>query len=164
MRFAILAAAALAALPAVAQETHTHETGHDSHLAELHGLHVLHAWTAATGADTTLVYMDIENTGAQDVVLEGAECALAETVALVGFTLKDGAAQYQDLPPFPIKAGGEVVLAPNGLALRLTGLSAPLEEGEGFELELQTSLGHLDVDVQVEPKGATAHSHAGHSH
>lgn len=153
-----------------------HEAGHETHaedehseeearhVAEAHGVRLLHAWTRATSGDTALVFVEIENTSGGAVSIAGGEADIAASVALVGFRMREGEGRYEALPPVPVKAGGEMVLAPNGLALRLEGLDRPLTEGEEFEMEILFDIGHVEAHVQVEDADARQHSHAGHQH
>lgn len=55
-------------------------------------------------------------------------------------------------------------LAPNGLAIRLEGLAAPLEEGETVDVTFTFDTGAVEVHVAVEDADARQHSHAGHQH
>lgn len=153
----LLAALALAAAPLAAQDGH-------SHLAEADGLRIIHAWTPATTGAEALIYMEIENGSDSLVTLTGAETEDGLTAELVGFTYKDGVEAWQVLPEMPIAAGQHLDLAPRTLALRLAGLGAPLTRGDEIEIEVMFGDLHLDVHVEVEAAGATAHSHAGHSH
>lgn len=136
----------------------------DSHLSELAGFRVIHGWTNATTQNGTLVFMDLENTRSETIVLTGAEADIAAQATLVGFRLVDGEPAYETLPSVPLAAGRKMALAPNGLAIELTGLSRDLHAGDHFDIELHTSLGHVEVHIDVEPAGATQHSHAGHAH
>jgi copper(I)-binding protein len=162
LRSLALASLCVAALAASAFAADEHE--HDHHVSDLGGVRAIHAWTRATNADTALVFVEIENGSAGTVLLEGAESAAAATAELVGFQMKDGEPGYVVLPKMPIAAGRELVLEPEGLALRLTGLQAPLVRGDEVEVELEFDIGHMDVDVAVEAENATRHSHAGHAH
>ena len=155
LRRAALAVLLAAAAPAAAEES--------DHLSELDGLRAVHAWTRATDAAETLVFVEIENTGEAAVALDGAR-AEGLSAELVGFRLADGDPVYEPVPSVPVPAGRSLHLEPDGLAIRLTGLPRPLEEGGEMELELLTSLGALDVRVAVEAAGAATHSHAGHDH
>ena len=154
----------------------THEAGHDTdaedahggeeadHVAEAHGIRLLHAWTQATSGDTALVFVEVENRSGDAVSIIGGEADIAASVALVGFRMQDGEGSYVTLPAVPVKPGGEMVLAPNGLALRLEDLDRPLAEGEEFEMEILFDVGHVEAHVQVEDADAHQHSHAGHRH
>ncbi|MEM8801528.1 MAG: hypothetical protein AAGF55_03235 [Pseudomonadota bacterium] len=64
----------------------------------------------------------------------------------------------------PIAAGAELVLAPNAAALRMTGVTKHLHEGDDFEIHIIFDAGEVVMMAQVEPEGATQHSHAGHNH
>nr|WP_319390000.1 copper chaperone PCu(A)C [uncultured Cohaesibacter sp.] len=161
-RILVVAFALLISFAAVAQEQHGHE--HDDHVSELAGFRAVHAWTRATGSDTALIFMELENGNAAPVTISGGESAMAASARLVGFALKNGQEVWQDIPAVPIKPGHALHLEPHGLALMLSGLSAPLKEGDELMARLHTSLGNLDLHVEIEDAKATHHSHAGHNH
>ena len=163
VRAAVLAGL-LAAVPAVAEEAHGHADGDSHHEAAAGGLRAVHAWTRATSDTTALIFVDIENGSDKTVSIVGAEADWAETVELVGFQLKDGEPTWVALPPVPVKAGTEMVLSPDGLALRAIGVKQPLGAGEERNIEIEFDAGHLDMVLQVEAADARAHSHAGHQH
>lgn len=146
--------------PAMAEDDHDHSR----HEGEANGVRAVHAWTRATSDRTALVFVDVENGSDKDVAIVGAHAGIADAVELVGFQLRDGEPVYVALPPVPVKAGTEIVLAPYGLALRLVGLKQPLVEGGEHEIELEFDFGHLDMFVQVEAADARNHSHTGHQH
>lgn len=150
---------ALLAPPALAEES-----VHDAHLATTNGLRLLHGWTRATANDSVLLFVEIDNTSRQSVTLIGAHTPVAESATLVGFTLVDGAGQYIELPELAVASESEMILAPQGLALRLDGVSQALTEGEQFQATIQFTGFELPMTVDVEAKNATQHSHAGHSH
>lgn len=156
-RLAFAAALILSALPAAAQD------GHD-HLAEAQGLRILHAWTPATAGPEALIYMEIENGSDRALTLSGAETGDGQAAQLVGFAYADGVETWQPLPDMPVAAGQHLDLAPRGLALQLTDLATPLSQGDVLQIEVAFGDLHLDVAVEVEAEGASAHSHAGHSH
>ena len=143
---------------------HDHDEEDVDHLAEMNGVRALHAWTPATDGTTALVFVTIENRSNRDIRLEGAESDMAESAELVGFQVKDGEPAYEALPFVPVKPGRELVLQPNGLAIRLTGLGRPLSKGDEIEVEFHFDTGHVPMHVQVEAANATNHSHAGHQH
>ena len=47
------------------EEVHHHGADNDDHLAEHDGFRVVHGWTNAGGGETTLVFMELQNTGAR---------------------------------------------------------------------------------------------------
>lgn len=148
-----------------AHEAHGEGAEGDDHLAELGGLRALHAWINATSGDTALVYVELENTGDEPVMLTGAETGHAEGATLVGYRMQEGEGGYVDLgAEMPVAPGRELVLSPQGLAIRLHGLASGFAEGDAFEMHLETSLGDLPVVVAVEAEDARQHSHAGHAH
>jgi periplasmic copper chaperone A len=151
--------AVLAAVTVVSAEDHD-----DHHVSELNGVRAVHAWTRATGGNIALVFVDIENGSDAIVLIEGGHSEIAGTVELVGFRLKDGNPAYEPVGSVPVGPGKEMQLAPERLALRLTGLTQPLAEGGEFELEIVFDIGEIDVHVAVEAVDATQHSHAGHNH
>lgn len=137
---------------------------YDDHVAEANGLRVVHAWARATTGPEALVFADIENDSGADVLLQGGASDLAASVELVGFELRDGEPAYTRLPAIPVRNQREVVLAPNGLALRLNGLTETLVEGDEIEISIVFDVGPVDVHVEVGASDAAGHSHAGHAH
>lgn len=161
IRSVVLLVAALA-LPfdAAAEDAHTQE----AHLAEAGTLRLVHAWSRATDAGEALVFIDIENKGTDLVSLTGGESALAASVDVVGFQMQGGTGSFVPLGALPIAAGTEMVLSPEGVALRLTGLNQPLRQGETFPMEIHFGDMHAEVTVAIEAADARQHSHAGHEH
>jgi len=157
MRACLLSLLLIAAAPALAET-------HDDHVAEAEGLRVLHAWTPATakGADA-LVYMEVENTSAAEVMLTGGE-AEGAALELVGFSYGAAGEAWTVLPGLPIPARADVDLEPKVLALRWS--SVPMDLVPGAELEIEVEVGghHLHAHVEIGAAGATGHSHAGHNH
>lgn len=155
----------LAAETAETQD-HDHDEDHadDDHLATVGDVRLLHGWTRATGDDTALIFVEIENSGEEPVTLTGGASDLAEAAALVGFTTVDGESAYKELPALPVAPGTEMVLAPKGVALRLDGLSRDLAKGDSFEVVLSFAHAEVKLIVEVEAANATQHSHAGHAH
>lgn len=143
---------------------HEDESGDTAHLSTMGDLRLLHGWTRATTDDTALIFVEIENTGETPVTLTGGASELAEGAALVGFTLVGGAPSYPELPALPVAPGIEMVLAPQGVALRLDGLSRDLAEGDSFDVTLAFAEAEVELTVEVEAADATQHGHAGHAH
>ena len=137
----------------------------EDHVAQKGDVRVVHAWSRATDADEGVVFMDIESLGGGGDRLTGAESEAAERVEIHGAVLKDGELASQPLDVIEIPAGGEFVLEPGAVFLKLVGLKQPLRQGEEFGVELLfAEAGELDVHVLVEAADATQHSHAGHAH
>jgi periplasmic copper chaperone A len=137
----------------------------EEHVAEKGDVRVVHPWSRATNAGEGLVFMDIESLGGGGDRLTGAESEAAEGVEIHGAVLEDGEMASQPLDAVEIPAGGEFVLEPGAVFLKLVGLKQPLRQGEEFEVELLfAEAGELEVHVLVEAADATQHSHAGHAH
>lgn len=158
----ILATLLIATTPVLAADGHDHET--EEHAFAIGDFVVEHAWTPATTSREALVYMLLHNLGDEPVTLEGAASEAAEAAGLVGIVLKDGAETTVPLPSVPVPAGREMELAPGIMAVALTGLREPLQQGGHLELVLTTSAGELEVEAEIGAADATQHSHAGHSH
>lgn len=142
-----------------------HAHGSDAHLAEAGGIRLVHAWSRATNRDETLIFVEIENTGGSTRSLVGGASPHAAAAELVGFRLVDGTPTYQPLPEVPIAPGAEMTLAPEGLALRLTGLDAALDEGGALPVTFTFDDGlEIEATAQIEASNAARHSHAGHMH
>ena len=161
MRALALAVIAFSTPLAAAEGAHSD----DDHLSAKDGVEILHAWTQATDSDHARVFMEIANEGDVDVVLLGGESDIAEHVHLMGLNYGSNGATEQEIEQFPIKAGAEIDLTPDGLFLELDGLSRVLTQGDEFEIHvLFEPIGEIEVHVEVEAAGATQHSHAGHNH
>ena len=165
MKIILLLSAALVAgfaSPALAQE---HDHGEDAHHeASLGEVTVIHAWTrAASAGEDAVVFFEVEN-GGDPVLLSGAEVENAAGAEIVGAQMAaSGDVAYEAIGSFTIPAG-EFDFDPNGLGIRLNGLTETLEQGEHFHMHLLLDDGELEISVDVEAADATAHSHAGHAH
>lgn len=141
-----------------------HDDHGDHHVAEAGAIRIVHPWAraAAKGA-STLVFMEIENNGAPDL-LEGAHSEAAEAARIVGITFKDGIASTVGLDAIDIPEG-DFDLDPGGIAIELVGLGEALEQGSEIEIELIfRDAGEVHLHAEVEAANATQHSHAGHAH
>ena len=161
-----LALTPLAALAHGEDHGHAHDhDDHSDHLAEAEGVRLIHAWTNATRDDIARVFVEIENTGDTDIILTGGEAGIASSVRLMGAPVQAGATEPVEIGTFPVDAGAEITLAPDGLYLELAGLDRRLEEGDEFEMHVELEpIGEVEVNVEVESAGARNHSHAGHNH
>lgn len=169
MPFVLIAALAVQPVFAGSDNQPSQHVGHDDNMRDDHlstsgNLRLLHGWTRATGDDTALIFVEIENAGTKPATLIGGASDIAQAAALVGFINVDGSPAYQVLPSLPIASGSEMVLAPQGVALRLDGLSRDLIEGESFDVVLFFAEADVVLTVKVEARNASQHSHAGHAH
>lgn len=153
--FALLAA--VLAIPASAQDP-------QPHLAQAEGIRILHAWTRATPQGEAYIFAQIENTSPRERRLIGAETAVATKAEVVGFAYVQGRPLWSELPGVPVAAGGALHLEPDALALRLSGLSAPLKEGDPLALIFLFDGLEIAAKAEIRDPSARQHSHAGHSH
>lgn len=168
----LLLVAGMMALPAYAggqndtdhHDSESHDNDNAKHVSALNELRALHAWTNATRDRDVHVYVELENTGTEAIMLTGAHADMAQTAQLTGFRLVNGEPQHEPIEAMPLDPSSTLMLSPNGLSIMLGGLSRALEEGEHFELYLDTDAGTLELHVEVESANARQHGHAGHSH
>lgn len=144
-------------------EDHDHEEG-IAHVFRQGDVRVVHPWARATDSREAFVFLDFENLGATEIVLQGASADWAETAGLAGFVLKEGEGVHVPVAPVPVAGGRELVLRPQELSIRLEGIAAPLKQGGHVHLVLQTSAGPVAIDAEIEAADAMQHSHAGHKH
>ncbi len=127
---------------------------------ELAGVKARYAWTRETSEAEAPVFVNIENGSDQPVTLLGGETEIAVTVSLARFRRVYSQTIFMVEPPVTIPPGETLSLAPDGLALRLTGLRRPLREGVTFDLVLELSIGRLEIPVAIEDEAARRHSEA----
>lgn len=154
---------ALAAAPALADGPNEHHHDHAAHLAEAGDLRLLHAW-AVEGSDPLLIFVEIENTGAEDVTLTGIHGDWGD-FDLVAPVLQNGEPVLVTLSELTIPAQSELHLEPGGAAIRALNLTEEAHEGHVEELDLHfTGDLEAEIDVEIMPRGTTKHPHAGHNH
>ena len=135
----------------------------DHHHAEApEGLEIGHGWMAATEGPDARVFMRVHNETGEDLVLTAVEVEGAAAV-LVAPAI-DGSGGTAPLLPYPLDAGAELEMTPDGPHIAITGLG-PRAEGEAFDLVLAfEGLGEVEAHVDVEGPDAESESHAGHDH
>lgn len=159
---ALLAATALS-VPSRASESHGH-ADEAEHAFEVAGIAVVHPWMAATDGREALIFLELENGSDTAVSLQGATVPFAETATLVGYALRNGTGTYEPLPEVPVQPGRSLDLAPDGLAIRASGLTRAFAKGDTADITLLTSEGPIAIVVAVEAADARQHGHAGHAH
>jgi copper(I)-binding protein len=131
-----LAAVALAAILAVPALAHDYTVG---------ALKIHHPWARATpkGAQVGGGYMSITNTGTTPDRLIGGSTAVAAGFEVHEMSMSNGVMKMREVPNgLEIKPGETIVLKPMGYHIMLTGLKAPLTQGE-----------HVDATLKFEKAG-----------
>ena len=125
------------------------------------------AWARATppGAKVGAAYVTIANGGGLDDRLVAAASPAAAKVTVHATAEESGVATMRPLRAPVLPAGETLVMRPGGTHLMLTGLSAPLREGDTVELALTfEKAGALTVEAIVAPMGAAAPPEQHHDH
>jgi len=106
-------------------------------LAAKANIDITDAWTRATAGNATTAAIYLHLVSAKDPDrLVGIETAAAQKIEVHDETNQAGVVKMTVLPAVDIPAGGTVNFAPNGRHLMLTGLKAPLKEGDSFLITL----------------------------
>jgi len=111
------------------------------------------AWARATppASSTAAVYLRLENTGEQTVVVRGVSSAVAGGAMIHHTMMMDGMMKMHHMEDLRIEPGSVVVFKPQGLHIMLTQLKEPLSEGSRFNVLFKVareSAGQL-VDVRT---------------
>ncbi len=117
-------------------------------------LEISRLWARATppGAKAGAVYLDIANGLGGSVNLIGVSSPLASRAEVHESLLVDGMMKMRKRETLTIPAGEQLSFAPGGLHIMLMGLSAPLTEGEEFQVTLQfDEYPELTLQVPVFP-------------
>ena len=144
--FLAIAAAMLSAMPA---------------WADSDGIKIDEAWARATPgvAKTAAIYLTITNTGTAPDTLEAVSTPAAEHADLHEDKMANGVMQMRSVKTLTIEPGKSVVLQPSTNHIMLTGLKAPLKEGQTVPLTLTFDhAGKQQVTAAVAKVGAM---HAG---
>lgn len=95
------------------------------------------ARAVAPGAPVGGAYMQVTNGDDTSHALVAARSDIAEHVELHNHVMEDGMMKMRRMDSVPLPAGETVTFEPGGLHVMLIGLTAPLEAGGTFEIELQ---------------------------
>lgn len=131
-----------------------------AHDYEIGDLTVDHPWARASAGRMTTgaAYMTITNVGGQADRLIGVATPVAERAAMHTVTMDGSVARMRPIQSVAVNAGQPAVLEPGGVHIMLTGLKAPLREGEIFPMTLTFErTGQVEVEVIVFGVGATHH-------
>jgi copper(I)-binding protein len=117
------------------------------------------AWTRATAPGQDQAGVDLSITSKQPATLVGVSSLACKAVELHSMTSKDGMMRMREVKAIELPAGKRVILSESGYHLMLTGLSAPLKEGETVPLTLSIKVANqsvVKVDTKSEVKSLTA--------
>lgn len=138
-----------------------------SAVAQADQLNVSDAWVreAPPTSQVLAAYLNIENPGAEEIVIVGASSPQFDTVELHRTEIVDGIARMIAQQRLIVPAGGAVIFEPGGLHLMLIQAVRPLQRGDQVEIQFQLSTGeNLKVQAEVRPGMVDAmdHSHQHH--
>ena len=108
-------------------------------LAEDGGIHIDQAWARATpgGTKTGAIYLTVSNTGNASDTLTAASTPSADKAQLHEMKIENGVMEMRPIPALAIAPGQSIVFEPSkGYHIMLTGLKAPLKEGDKVTLTL----------------------------
>ena len=105
-------------------------------------IEVTEAWTRATAANATTaaIYLNIRSVKDADRLI-GARVWNADKVEIHNTTTVNGQTRMAPAVPFAIAAGARVLFAPGAMHVMLSGLRAPLREGDSFLISLEFEKG-----------------------
>lgn len=121
------------------------------------GISVTQVWGRATPGNvpTGALYLTITNKGAAPDHLVGASTPAAKQAELHQMIMNNGVMEMRPVPSLEIMPGKSLVLAPNGYHVMLTGLKAPLKEGQSVPLTLTfEKAGTVKVTAKIAKVGA----------
>lgn len=124
-------------------------------VAQTGQIEVTNAWARATpgGAAIGAAYLTIVSPVADRLI--GASSPVAKNAELHTMTMQGGIMKMRPIAGINLPAGKAVTLSPGGMHIMLTGLTAPLKEGQNFPLTLSfKKAGSKEVSVAVASIGA----------
>lgn len=135
--------------------------------AESDGIEVRQPFARASIGQATsgVVYLRLVNHAATPDRLTGATTAAAARADLHVTEEGGGVVKMRRLESLDIAAGGEFGFEPGGAHIMLTGLTAPLREGDNFALTLQFETGGpvtVEVPVRSVAAGDDSEEHDAH--
>ena len=101
-------------------------------------IEVTEAWTRATPANATtaVIYLNVRSVKDADRLI-GAKVWNADKVEIHNTTTANGQARMAPAGPVAIAAGARLAFTPAGMHVMLSGLRAPLREGDSFLISLE---------------------------
>jgi copper(I)-binding protein len=111
-------------------------------------IRVENAWARATAPGQDAASVDLAITSKHAAALVGVSSRVAKTAQLHSMVMEGGMMRMREVAFIALPAGKTVNLGESGYHLMLTGLKAPLKEGETVPLMLSIKVGKKSV-VQV---------------
>ena len=112
------------------------------------------------GQSNSAAYMQMRNTGAQDIVLVAVETSLSNRAELHSHRREDGVMRMRHEEKLVIPAGQTVVLEPGGLHIMLFDLARTIRTGDRVSLQLVDAQDRrLTVDAAVKSLFDEEHHH-----
>jgi copper(I)-binding protein len=121
-------------------------------LAESAGLQAVNPWVreAPPTADTSAAYMELRNTGKDEIVVTGVSCPDFGHSMIHDTVIENGVAKMIHADELRIPAGQSVTLSPGGKHLMLMMRQRPLKAGDQVKLQLDLAGGgKLAIDAPV---------------
>jgi len=118
---------------------------------------VSEVWARATPASAKAgaIYLTASNSGTAADRLVSASTPAADKTELHETVMDNGVMKMRPVKSLPIAAGKSLVLKPGGYHVMLTGLKAPLKEGDSVPLTLTfEKAGTMQVTAKVAKAGA----------
>ena len=128
-----------------------------AHEFSANGVTVAHPWARATpgGAKIGGAYLEMSAAAGRGDRLIGARSPAAGAVEIHNHVMEGGIMKMRRVDAITVPGGKSVVLKPSGYHLMLTGLKAPLKEGDLLKFTLLfEKAGEIEVEATVEPIGA----------
>jgi copper(I)-binding protein len=137
-----------------------------SQMAKAADIEIRGAYARASlgGAKTAAVYMTLANAGEEADRLRGATTDVASRAALHRHVFDGDIARMEEIACLTIPPRSAVEFAPDGLHVMLTGLSAPLRDGDELSLRLKFDrAGEVAISVPVRTMTAGTAGHGSHA-
>jgi len=129
-------------------------------------IEVTDSWGRETppGTSITALYMNIENTGAEDDTLRSVSSNISKSAEIHNTSVdENGVAKMEMLESVPVPARKSVRFEPGGMHIMLIELEKPLKSGDKVDIELVfEKAGRLNVQAEVVSIGDKAQEHHHH--
>ncbi|HEY7765948.1 MAG TPA: copper chaperone PCu(A)C [Aestuariivirgaceae bacterium] len=137
-----------------------------SQMAKAADIEVRDAYARASlgGSKTTVVYMTLVNEGEEADHLRAAASDAASHAALHRHVFDGDVARMEEIACLTIPPRSAVEFGPGGLHVMLTGLSAPLRDGDELPLRLKFDrAGEIALTIPVKTLAAETAGHGSHA-